>query len=123
MTSASVLRNQFTANLNDAVKKLDLRKFSLNLNLNILKGDGFQGEFYKVSITDDESTRTYDFVVKKALTEKIRREVSGIDCLYKNEIFFYSEICPAFKKFEAEHHISKSFGSIPAYIISGKQQV
>jgi thiamine kinase-like enzyme len=40
---------------------------------------------------------------------------------YKNEIYFYSEICPAFKKFENEHHILKPFDSVPEYITCDRQ--
>jgi hypothetical protein len=70
MTSASDVQNQLTEVLNDAANKLNLKKFSLNLNLNALKGDGFLGDFYKVSIIDDETKKKYDLAVKKAPTEK-----------------------------------------------------
>jgi hypothetical protein len=121
MTSASDVQNQLTEVLNDAANKLNLKKFSLNLNLNALKGDGFLGDFYKVSITDDDAKKKYDLAVKKAPTEKIRRGENHIDLAYKNEIYFYSEICPAFKKFENEHNILKPFDSVPEYITSDRQ--
>jgi hypothetical protein len=121
MSSASDIQTQLTEVLNSAAKKLNLKKFSLKLNLNALKGDGFLGDFYKVSIIDDEAKKKYDLAVKKAPTEKIRREESRIDLAYENEIFFYSEICPAFRKFEEEHRISKPFDFVPEYFVSDSQ--
>ncbi|XP_068896004.1 uncharacterized protein [Tenebrio molitor] len=121
MSNVSDIPNQLTEVLNKVGKRLNLKKFSLNLNLNTLKGDGFVGDFYKVSITDDETKKKYDLAVKKAPTEKIRREESRVALAYKNEIFFYSEICPAFKKFEEDHGISKPFNSVPEYFVSDDQ--
>ncbi|KAJ3638540.1 hypothetical protein MTP99_001896 [Tenebrio molitor] len=121
MSSASDIKNQLTEVLNSTARKLNLKKFSLKLNLNALKGDGFLGDFYKVSIIDDETKKKYDLAVKKAPTEKIRREESRIDLAYKNEIFFYSGICPAFRKFEEDHGISKPFDSVPEYFVSDGQ--
>jgi hypothetical protein len=121
MSNVSDIPNQLTEVLNKVGKRLNLKKFSLNLNLNTLKGDGFVGDFYKVSITDDETKKKYDLAVKKAPTEKIRREESRVDLAYKNEIFFYSEICPTFKKFEEDHGISKPFNSVPEYFVSDDQ--
>jgi hypothetical protein len=121
MSSASDIQNQLTEVLNSTAKKLNLKKFSLELNLNTLKGDGFMGDFYKVSIIDDDTKKRYDLVIKKAPTEKIRREEISIDSAYENEIFFYSEICPAFKKFEEDHGISKPFASVPEYLFSDGQ--
>jgi thiamine kinase-like enzyme len=121
MSSGSDIQNELTKVVNQAAKKLDLKKYSLNLDLNVLKGDGFLGEFYKASITDDETKKKYDLAIKKAPTEKIRREENCIDAVYKNEIFFYSKICPVFKKFEEDHQVLKHFNSIPEYIISDGQ--
>jgi hypothetical protein len=121
MSSVSDIQNQLTEMLNKVAKKLNLKKFSLNLNLNALKGDGFLGDFYKVSITNDVPKKKYDLVVKKAPTEKIRREESRMDLAYENEILFYSEICPAFRKFEEDHGISKPFDSVPEYFASDGQ--
>ncbi|KAJ3638565.1 hypothetical protein MTP99_001917 [Tenebrio molitor] len=121
MSNVSDIPNQLTEVLNKVGKRLNLKNISLNLNLNTLKGDGFVGDFYKVSITDDETKKKYDLAVKKAPTEKIRREESRVDLAYKNEIFFYSEICPAFKKFEEDHGISKPFNSVPEYFVSDDQ--
>jgi hypothetical protein len=121
MSNVSDIPNQLTEVLNKVGKRLNLKNISLNLNLNTLKGDGFVGDFYKVSITDDETKKKYDLAVKKAPTEKIRREESRVDLAYKNEIFFYSEICPVFKKFEEDHGISKPFNSVPEYFVSDDQ--
>jgi hypothetical protein len=49
MSSGSDIQNQLTKVVNEAAKKLDLKKYSLNLDLNVLKGDGFLGEFYKAN--------------------------------------------------------------------------
>jgi hypothetical protein len=121
MSSVSDIQNQLTEVLNKVAKKLNLKKLSLNLNLNALKGDGFLGDFYKVSITDGETKKKYDLAIKKAPTEKVRREESRIDLAYENEILFYSEICPAFRKFEEDHGISKPFDSLPEYFASDGQ--
>jgi ribosomal protein S8 len=83
MSSGSDIQNQLTKVVNQAAKKLDLKKYSLNLDLNVLKGDGFLGEFYKASITDDETKKKYDLAIKKAPTEKIRREENCIDAVYR----------------------------------------
>ncbi|KAJ3649967.1 hypothetical protein Zmor_021680 [Zophobas morio] len=121
MSGAKDVEKQLRSVVTDATKKLNLSKFTIDLNLNALKGDGFLGEFYKVSVKDDESNSIYYLAIKKAPVEKTRREEQSMDMVYQNEISFYSEIVPAFRQFEQEQHVSKPFDSIARYFTSNSQ--
>jgi thiamine kinase-like enzyme len=121
MTSRSDLERQLTNVSNDSARALNLRTFSTNMNLNATKSDGFLGEFYKVSITDSETHTTHDLVVKRAPTENTRRQLNNAEWAYKNEIHFYTQIYPAFKKFEEGHRVQKRFNSLPEFITCDKE--
>ncbi|XP_015837331.2 uncharacterized protein LOC655292 [Tribolium castaneum] len=121
MCASSNFEKQLLSVLDDAAKKLNLTNYSVNLNLTANKGDGFLGEFYKVSITDNETNLTHHLVIKRAPTEAVRRTQDEIEEIYRNEIFFYTEVYPAFKQFEKEQHMCEAFDSIPEFVTCCKE--
>lgn len=118
MTSASDFEIQLRSVLHNAAKKLELENYSLNLNLEAIKGDGFLGEFYKVSILDKDSDKEHHLAVKRAPTEALRREQDNIEALYTNEIYFYTHVYPALRKFEKDRKIQECFCSVPDFVTS-----
>lgn len=120
MTSKTDLEFKLQSVLNEAAKSLNLRKFQLDLDLNVHKGDGFLCEIYKATI--EESGRKVPVIIKVAPIDETRREKLCIEAAYSNEIFFYSEIFPEFIRFQKEKNLESVFDNVPRYVTSVKKR-
>ncbi|RZB38959.1 EcKinase, DUF1679, and/or APH domain containing protein [Asbolus verrucosus] len=77
------------------------------------KGDGFQAEFFMVTIKDTASDKHLDIALKTAFIIDNIRNILPIRLAFENEIYFYSEVYPLFKKFERNHEISEDIKYVP----------
>jgi thiamine kinase-like enzyme len=114
-------KNDLLTILNKAANILGFNKHSVGLNLGAHKGDGFIGELYKATITNEESKKKVDVVVKKAPIEPSRRDETCVASAFSNEIFFYSKILPALQKLQQDHQVDTLFNSVPTYVCSNSE--
>nr|XP_001807041.2 PREDICTED: uncharacterized protein LOC100141764 [Tribolium castaneum] len=118
MTTNVQLKLKLNTLLTNAAKNLNIQKFSIDLDLCALKGDGFLCEIYKAAIIDQETNKKINVVIKVAPSDQRRREATCIQEAYSNEILFYSEVFPVFIKFQQEHKTTQLFNNVPRYITS-----
>lgn len=73
-------------------------------------GDGFVGVLFKVTIQERDSDRKLSLVLKSPPESYARRHQFDSMSLFKREVFVYSDVLPAFVKFQEEKKINKSLG-------------
>lgn len=73
-------------------------------------GDGFVGLVFKATIREIDNDKQLIVVVKSPPESQARRHDFGAMQLFKREVFAYSELLPAFVRFQEERKISKSLG-------------
>lgn len=79
------------------------------------KGEGFLGQIFFVTIKNKENGLALDIVVKLSLTNIKARQQFHIRDFYENEIYFYTDIYPAFEKFQRENEIHNGFNEVVKY--------
>lgn len=73
-------------------------------------GDGFIGLIFKVSITEVDSDKNLNLVLKTPPTNEARKNQFGAMGLFKREVYMYNVVLPEFVKFQHEKKISESMG-------------
>ncbi|KAJ3649689.1 hypothetical protein Zmor_021416 [Zophobas morio] len=83
------------------------------------KGNGQCGEVIFVTITDthkNTSDGEYNLAIKSSKSDTaLMAQTPAIRDAFKNEIYFYQKIFPAFRKFQIDRGITNPFNSVPRY--------
>ncbi|RZC35392.1 EcKinase domain containing protein, partial [Asbolus verrucosus] len=77
------------------------------------KGEGFLAQFFMVTIKDTVSNKQLDVAIKAAFIDDQVRKILPIRWAFENEVYFYSEVYPLFKKFERHHGICEDVEYVP----------
>ncbi|KAJ3638559.1 hypothetical protein MTP99_001912 [Tenebrio molitor] len=77
------------------------------------KGEGYLGEIFMITVKDADSDNHLDMVIKAAFIDEKVREMVPIRMSFQNEIYFYSTVHPALKKFEKERGVSSTVKFVP----------
>jgi hypothetical protein len=77
------------------------------------KGEGYLGEIFMITVKDADSDNHLDMVIKAAFIDEKVREMVPIRMSFQNEIYFYSTVHPALKKFEKERGVSSTVKFAP----------
>lgn len=73
-------------------------------------GDGFVGQILKVTIQEQNDSKSLRVLAKIPPESKARREQMGVMRLFKREVYVYNVVLPEFIEFQKERNISKSVG-------------
>ncbi|RZC33919.1 EcKinase, DUF1679, and/or APH domain containing protein, partial [Asbolus verrucosus] len=77
------------------------------------KGEGYLGDIFMITVKDADSDKHLDVIIKAAfMDEKVRGKVP-VGTSFQNEINFYLNVYPKFKKFEKERGVSQTVQLVP----------
>jgi hypothetical protein len=102
--------------LKPVLKKESLANYSIHISGSTEKGDGYLGDVTFVEVRGTANTneeKSYDFVIKCGKKSSQLRDMMPIRNVFENEIYFYNEILPVFKEFQAEKGITDPFDNTP----------
>lgn len=77
------------------------------------KGEGYLGEIFMVTVKNSDDSETFNVLIKAAFTQENVRNVAPIQNAFENEMYFYSTLYPALKKFAEENGFLPNTNLIP----------
>ncbi|RZC37343.1 EcKinase, DUF1679, and/or APH domain containing protein [Asbolus verrucosus] len=102
-------REDIVALINDLCREKRMLDYSFTTVKTNKEGEGYLGYFFMVTIKDNASGKELDVAIKAAFTEDSARKTAGpVEVVFENEIYFYTEVYPAFKSFEKDLGISQT---------------
>jgi thiamine kinase-like enzyme len=103
--------------LRPVLKKENLENYSIHISGSTEKGDGYLGDvtFVDVRGTNTNEKKSYEFVIKSGKKSSQLREMIPVRNAFENEIYFYNEILPVFREFQAEKGITDPFDNTPKF--------
>lgn len=104
--------------LKTVAKKTNINDYKVKVNEGNKKGEGFLGQLMFIEISDNESEKVVNVVVKKAFSDEKIRELAPIRISFLNEVYFYEHILPTFQKLEEEYKIKVRFDRVPKCFMS-----
>ncbi|CAH1365646.1 unnamed protein product [Tenebrio molitor] len=90
----------------------------VNITGNTEKGDGYVGDIIFVHVTGktkDSFPKDYDLVVKGTKKNLNLRNITPAKTFFRNEIYFYDTVLPAFIAFQLEKGVEDTFNCVPKY--------
>jgi thiamine kinase-like enzyme len=100
------------------LKKENLENYSIDISGSTEKGDGYIGDVTFVDVrgtTNTNEKKSYEFVIKSGKKSSQLREMIPVRNAFENEIYFYNEILPVFREFQAEKGITDPFDNTPKF--------
>jgi thiamine kinase-like enzyme len=104
--------------LRPVLKKENLENYSIDISGSTEKGDGYIGDVTFVDVrgtTNTNEKKSYEFVIKSGKKSSQLREMIPVRNAFENEIYFYNEILPVFREFQAEKGITDPFDNTPKF--------
>jgi thiamine kinase-like enzyme len=104
--------------LRPVLKKENLENYSIHISGSSEKGDGYLGDVTFVDVrgtTNTNEKKSYEFVIKSGKKSSQLREMIPVRNAFENEIYFYNEILPVFREFQAEKGITDPFDNTPKF--------
>jgi hypothetical protein len=104
--------------LRPVLKKENLENYSIDISGSTEKGDGYIGDVTFVDVRGTANTneeKSYEFVIKSGKKSSQLREMIPVRNAFENEIYFYNEILPVFREFQAEKGITDPFDNTPKF--------
>nr|XP_008195474.2 PREDICTED: uncharacterized protein LOC103313593 [Tribolium castaneum] len=99
--------------------------FSVKIEGNSEKGDGYLGDILFVQVTEN-TAKKHNLVLKCAKKSKLLREKSPVQEAYLNEILFYETVYPDFVRFQRERGVENGFDNVVkcyGTLISGDMEI
>lgn len=89
--------------------------YEIDFNSSSTVGDGFIGIMFKAMITENESDKKLEVIVKSPPTNQERRHQFGAMEMFEREVYVYTNILKEFTKFQEEKNIEpeKRFTQFP----------
>lgn len=111
------MKNYDKDNLRTLLKKIALDNlFCDNVQIDLGRGseklDGFMAEIVTVDITDEDTQKSMNLIVKISLKGAEIRSYTAVEQCYKNEIQAYQEFFPALQELWHQFKISKPMKSL-----------
>lgn len=94
----------------------NIKDYSVELDSGSEKGDGYLGDIWGVKVQHENGN--IDLVVKAAAKDDTARKVTVIDCIFKNEVTFYTKISSAMNSLQQEKQVSEPFKITKCYASS-----
>lgn len=98
------------------LKKEGLEDYNIVISGNTEKGDGYLGDITFVEVNGYDAKKeekTYRFVIKCGKKSTPLRDAMPVRLAFENEIYFYNNILPVYKKFQEEKGIKEPFDNYP----------
>lgn len=86
------------------------KNFVIKVNHGSAIGDGFVGLIFKVSITEVDSEKVLNVVLKTPPESEVRRTQFNAMGLFRREVKMYNEVLPEFVKLQRERKVPESAG-------------
>lgn len=107
--------------LSQALEKLKIGEYTLDINYNQNAGDGYCSDTCKVKVKHQRGEN--NFFIKQATTNETQRNFLSVEETYKNEVSFYTTVFSAFDDFQKEKSVKTPFQIAKCYAASLKDTV
>ncbi|XP_072378789.1 uncharacterized protein [Diabrotica undecimpunctata] len=98
--------------LQNISKKEGFMKPQIEYSGKMGKGQGFMGDVFYVNITDENSNKNLNLVIKQSTTSEYVRKHFPVKVICFNESYFYRQIWPTFVELQLNHLQSMIFDNV-----------
>jgi hypothetical protein len=118
MEGTTYTESEIKSILQTCLSQENLTEMCVNITGNTEKGDGYVGDIIFVHVTGktkDSFPKEYDLVVKGSKKNPNLRNITPAKTFFRNEIYFYDTVLPAFIAFQLEKGVEDTFNCVPKY--------
>jgi thiamine kinase-like enzyme len=118
MEGTTYTESEIKSILQTCLSQENLTEMCVNITGNTEKGDGYVGDIIFVHVTGktkDSFPKDYDLVVKGTKKNLNLRNITPAKTFFRNEIYFYDTVLPAFIAFQLEKGVEDTFNCVPKY--------
>lgn len=95
------------------IKQNNVNPTSVSVDSDTLKYGGFCSSLKIVTVSDSESDKKLDLIIKSAPANPDLRKSIPFDVIFQREIYVYNVVFPTLQQLQSEHNVRDDFHSIP----------